>query len=131
VVLADNKLDSDVVAITPLTLEVSIPELVEKERLLSEIIVLVPIDPPKLEVSVLAEDERVLLVFKLTIDRLVPVALEKRRLVKLDVIALKRLANRFVVVALEIDAVFIVAIPIVAVASEPAEPDWSDAHSKR
>jgi hypothetical protein len=54
--------------------------LVVVERVLELIIDEVPIDPPRLEVNVLAEDERVLFTFKLVTLKLVVVALVNIRL---------------------------------------------------
>jgi hypothetical protein len=74
--------------------------LVVVERVLELIIDEVPIDPPRLEVKVLAEDERVLATFKLVTLRLVVVALVAKRLEILPVTELSNVAKNEVVVAL-------------------------------
>jgi hypothetical protein len=62
----------------PLTIVAKV--LVVVLNVLELMIVEVPIDPPKLEVKVLAEDERVLFTFKLVTLKLVVVALVNIRL---------------------------------------------------
>ena len=87
-----------VVVATPLIVEVStVPEVVREFEL---IILVLAMDPPRLELIVLAELVSALGTVKFVTARLVVVALVAVRLVKKPVTALKRLVNKLVVVAL-------------------------------
>ena len=111
---------------TPLTIVWK--RLTEDEAVLEVIILVVPIDPPRLEVSVFREEERELPVVRLVIlalvevalvaTKLVVVALVAVRLVKIAVTAVSSVAKKVVDVALvEVSAVILVVanveVPVV------------------
>jgi hypothetical protein len=99
-----------VVVETPFTVEVKFDPLIVKPLLL--IILLVAIDPPKLEVKVLPVAFKLLLVDKLVTERLVVVALVAVKLVKAAVTALSKVVKRLVLVALVTVKLSAVVLPV-------------------
>jgi len=97
---------------TPLTMVVIMLPLDVASLLL--IIVLVPTEPPMLEVIMFARDESILDTFKFVTDRLVAVALDASKLLILLLVSTESV---------------IVALSIVAVANVPPDPTRSVPHS--
>ncbi len=101
----------EVVAITPLMLVVRIPVEVAKEVVALVIMEEVATELlPTVEVRVLPDTLRVLLVFRLVTARFVPVALVKSRLVMVEVMELRMFEKKLLEVALVVTRLVVVAL---------------------